>query len=72
MMWRDIVLGDWLFDFDWEDEIKKLTPAVLAMLADRKATAAKVSRAREVVRERQEETMAVVGRSAAAGAARDR
>ena len=34
MMWRDIGLGDWLFDFDREEEIQRLVPAVLAMVQD--------------------------------------
>ncbi len=33
-MWRDIGLGDWLFDFDKEEEIPRLVPAVLAMAND--------------------------------------
>ncbi len=64
IMWRDIGLGDWLFDFDREDEIRKLAPAVLAMLQDTKAADAKVSQAREFVRQRQAATMAIVKRSA--------
>jgi len=64
MMWRDIGLGDWLFDFDRDDEIRKLAPAVLAMLRDRPATQAMVAKAREFVRARQQETMAIVARSA--------
>ncbi len=64
IMWRDIGLGDWLFDFDREEEVGKLAPAVLAMLQDTKATAAKVSQAREFVRQRQAATMAIVKRSA--------
>jgi polysaccharide pyruvyl transferase WcaK-like protein len=65
IMWRDIGLGDWLFDFDREEEIGKLAPAVLAMLQDTKSTAAKVSQAQELVRQRQAATMAIVKRSAA-------
>ena len=64
IMWRDIGLGDWLFDFDREEEVGKLAPAVLAMLKDTKSTAAKVSQARELVRQRQAATMAIVKRSA--------
>ena len=64
IMWRDIGLGDWLFDFDREEEVGKLAPAVLAMLQDTKAAAAKVSQAREFVRQRQAATMAIVKRSA--------
>ncbi|MEI7729290.1 MAG: polysaccharide pyruvyl transferase family protein [Verrucomicrobiota bacterium] len=52
-MWRDIGLNEWLFDFDQEDDLKKLAPAVLAMLKDREATAAKVEKARAFVRQRQ-------------------
>ena len=25
-MWRDIGLGDWLFDFDQEEDLKSLNP----------------------------------------------
>jgi polysaccharide pyruvyl transferase WcaK-like protein len=64
IMWRDIGLGDWLFDFDREDDIRRLAPAVLAMLQDTTAAAAKVSQAREFVRQRQAATMAIVQRSA--------
>lgn len=65
IMWRDIGLGDWLFDFDREEEVGKLTAAVLAMLQDTNAAAAKVSQARELVRQRQAATMAIVKRAAA-------
>jgi polysaccharide pyruvyl transferase WcaK-like protein len=70
IMWRDIGLGDWLFDFDREDEIKTLVPAVLAMVRDRGAAEARVRRARDLVRRRQQETMAIVSRFAAAGSQR--
>ena len=33
-MWRDIGLGDWLFDLDDEDEVAKVVPTVLAMAKD--------------------------------------
>ncbi len=59
-MWRDIGLGDWLFDFDVEDEIKGLVPAVLAMANDPAAAKTKVAKARALVEQRQRETMAVV------------
>ena len=57
-MWRDIGLGEWLFEFDREAEIKKLVPTMLAMRRDRTAAQALVSKAREFRRTRQEETMA--------------
>lgn len=59
-MWRDIGLGDWLFDFDKEDEIKKLTPAVLDMITKPELAKQKVAKARAFVEQRQRETMAVV------------
>ena len=58
LMWRDIGLGEWLFEFDREAEIKKLVPTMLAMRRDRTAAQALVSKAREFRRTRQEETMA--------------
>ena len=60
IMWRDIGLGDWLFDFDVEEEINRLVPAVLAMVNDRAAAKAKVAKARAFVEQRQRDTMAVV------------
>ena len=60
IMWRDIGLGDWLFDFDVEDEIKRLVPAVLKMVNDPDAAKAKVTKALTFVEQRQGETMAVL------------
>src|SRR5687767_4204523 len=59
-MWRDIGLGDWLFDFDNEAEVKRLMPAVLEMINNPVASKRKVARAQEFVRQRQQETMQVV------------
>ncbi len=61
IMWRDIGLGEWLFDFDVEAEKAALVPAVLAMIQDPAAAQAKVAKARAFVEKRQQETMAVVG-----------
>jgi polysaccharide pyruvyl transferase WcaK-like protein len=61
-MWRDIGLGDWLFDFDQEDEVKKLVPAVLAMAKDPAAAKAKAAKARELVMAKFAASMAVVKR----------
>jgi polysaccharide pyruvyl transferase WcaK-like protein len=60
LMWRDIGLGDWLFDFDKEEERRKLVPAVLAMAKDPSAARAKAAQARKFVEKRQQETMAMV------------
>jgi hypothetical protein len=59
-MWRDIGLGDWLFDLDRDDDRRNLPDAVLAMAADPAAARARAAKAREFVRQRQRETMAVV------------
>ena len=60
VMWRDIGLGDWLFDLDKPEEHKGIVPAVLAMGKDPAAAKAKVAKARAFVEQRQRETMAVV------------
>lgn len=60
LMWRDIGLGDWLFDFDREDERARLVAAVLAMATARAAAKAKAGKAREFVRRLQRETMEVL------------
>jgi hypothetical protein len=65
-MWRDIGLDDWLFDFDDEESIKKLLPAVLAMAKDPAAAKAKAMKANEFVKQRQRETMAEVGKASGA------
>lgn len=52
-MWRDIGLGEWLFNMDEESEIPGITPAVLEMLTRREESLAKVAKAQEFVRARQ-------------------
>ena len=63
-MWRDIGLGDWLFDMDREDDVKRIVPAVLAMAKDPAAAKAKAAAARQFVQQRQRETMAVLSHTA--------
>lgn len=60
LMWRDIGLGDWLFDFDNADDVQAMPPAVLAMAMDPGAAKAKAATAREFVRRRQRETIEVL------------
>ena len=60
IMWRDIGLGDWLLDFDREEELKRLVPAVLAMVNDPAAARVRVAKARAFVAQRQRETMTVL------------
>ena len=62
IMWRDIGLGEWLFDFDNEAEVKAMPAAVLALAKDPAAAKAKAAKAREFVQQRQRETMAVLKR----------
>ena len=59
-MWRDIGLGDWLFDFDQEAEIARYVPAVLAMAKNPAAARFKIGNARKFVAQRQRETMIVL------------
>ncbi|PAW65265.1 MAG: polysaccharide pyruvyl transferase [Opitutia bacterium Tous-C1TDCM] len=61
-MWRDIGLGDWLFDLDSEADRKRVAPAVLAMAKDPAAARAKAAQARAYVEKLQRETMAEVAR----------
>jgi hypothetical protein len=56
-MWRDIGLGDWLFDVDREEERRRIASGVLAMAQDPAAARAKAARARQFVEQRQSETM---------------
>ncbi|MBX7208006.1 MAG: polysaccharide pyruvyl transferase family protein [Verrucomicrobiaceae bacterium] len=62
-MWRDIGLGEWLFDLDKEDELRRVVPAVLAMAKDPAGAKAKAATARVFVEKRQRETMAAVARA---------
>ena len=62
IMWRDIGLGDWLFDFDKEADRAKLVPAVLAMAKAPAAAKAKAAKAREFVMNKFAASMAVVNK----------
>lgn len=59
-MWRDIGLGDWLFDLDLAEERRGIVPAVLALANDPVAARAKAARAKAFVEQRQRETMEFV------------
>lgn len=63
IMWRDIGLGEWLFDFDREDELERLPAAVLAMARDSPGAKAKAEKARAFVRQRQQQMMAELRKS---------
>lgn len=60
VMWRDIGLGDWLFDFDVEADLARLAPAVLKMAQDPAFSRAQVARAQACVQALQKETMGVL------------
>ncbi len=60
-MWRDIGLGDWLFDMDNPDDIARITPTVLSLITDPAAAHQKVTDAQAIVTRRQRESMAIVG-----------
>ena len=66
IMWRDIGLGDWLFDFDNETEINRLVPAVLRMVGNSAEAKEKTAKAQAFVRLRQEETMRMLRKELAA------
>ncbi|MDO5567605.1 MAG: polysaccharide pyruvyl transferase family protein, partial [Planctomycetia bacterium] len=48
-MWKDIGLGDWLFDFDNESDIEKVAPTVLNMITDQAASHARVDAAQKII-----------------------
>src|SRR5690606_31804666 len=59
-MWRDIGLGDWLFDMDKEQDRRRVAATVLALATDPEAARSRVAEAQKVVRRRQAETMKVL------------
>ena len=61
LMWREIGLGEWLFDLDDEEEVKRIAPAVLALAKDPDAARAKAAKARAFVNERQAAMMKTLG-----------
>ena len=62
IMWRDIGLGDWLFDLDIEKEIEAIVPAVLAIAKNPTAAKKKAIKAKKLVEKRQVETMLTLGK----------
>jgi len=57
IMWRDIGLGDWLFDFDRAEERARLPDAVLALAKDPAAARARAAQGRAFVHQRQQATL---------------
>ncbi len=60
IMWRDIGLGDWLFDLDIPEEASRVPNAVLAMAKNLDEAKKKAGLARSVVLKRQQETMEIL------------
>ena len=63
VMWRDIGLGEWLFNLDEATEIPGIVPAVLALAKDPAAAKAKAMKARSFVLQRQHETIRILADS---------
>lgn len=64
LMWRDLGLGDWLFDFDQEAEVARLPAAVLAMAKDPAGARAKAADARARAAELHRSMVGQVARAA--------
>lgn len=59
-MWKDIGLSDWLFDHDFDEAEKGLTPAVLAIAKDQATAKAKAIKAKAVADDRMKRMMEVL------------
>jgi len=57
IMWKDIGLAEWLFDFDQVDDIKRFVPTVLAMAKNPKSAKRKALKAKAFVDSRQNISM---------------
>jgi polysaccharide pyruvyl transferase WcaK-like protein len=59
-MWRDVGLGDWLFDLDTPSDVARITPAVLDMIQNPKKAQKKVKKAKQYVDGLFKKTMGVL------------
>ena len=59
-MWKDIGLSEWLFDHDFDEAEKGLTPAVLAIANDQEAARAKAAKGKAVADARMKRMMDVL------------
>lgn len=62
-MWRDIGLGDWLFDQDDEEDMNRLVPAVLDVVKNNKEAREKALGANQKVRKSYEEMVSTLRQS---------
>jgi hypothetical protein len=60
IMWRDIGLGDWLFDFDQENEVRAMPEAVLTMAKEREKACLRAIEALGVVNQKFDRMMTVL------------
>jgi len=63
LMWRDIGLEEWLFDFDTEEDPLRLPSAVLEIAKNQAAARAKAAKARTAVQQKQLASMELLGRT---------
>ncbi|GAA4429646.1 polysaccharide pyruvyl transferase family protein [Bremerella cremea] len=59
-MWKDIGLGDWLFDIDQPKQVANYPATVLEMVQKPEQAQARVAKAQAVVADRQQKTMKMV------------
>jgi len=62
LMWRDIGLGDWLFDLDDENDVRRVPDAVLKMAKNPVESRQLAAKARGFVLERQQEAMRTIAK----------
>jgi len=62
-MWRDIGLGEWLFDFDRDADLEAMPAAVLAMARNPAAAKEKAAKGRAFVERRHREGVDVLRRA---------
>lgn len=62
-MWRDIGLGDWLFDFDLSDDKIRYPHAVVEMVTQRRRSSELVKKAQAIVKKHQSATMTTLQKS---------
>ena len=61
-MWRDIGLGEWLFDMDDEADVSRYVPTVLAIAQNPKAARRTAAKGRAFVEKKQRETLALLSK----------
>ena len=62
IMWRDIGLGEWLFDLDVKKEIERIVPAVVSIAKKPGEARKKALRAKQFVEKKQRETMQLLAK----------